>query len=132
MKATYKDIRESFYTFSGKASDAARQLAFAGIAVVWLFNKPRDAAILLPGALLVALFFFVTALALDLIHYAVGSLIWDELTKRHAGQPDDTEIAISMWRDACISTFFVLKLVAVFAGYAILILHLHGIIRSAG
>ena len=32
------DYRETYYEFSGKASDVTRQLAFAGIAIVWIFK----------------------------------------------------------------------------------------------
>jgi hypothetical protein len=35
---TVEGYRQDFYDFSGKASDASRQLAFAAIAVIWLFK----------------------------------------------------------------------------------------------
>jgi hypothetical protein len=38
MKKTVEDYRKTSYEFSGKASDASRQLAFAAIAVIWLFK----------------------------------------------------------------------------------------------
>ena len=36
---TVEDYRQTFYEFSGKVSDITRQLAFAAIAVIWLFKK---------------------------------------------------------------------------------------------
>lgn len=35
---TLSDYLASYYELSGKASDVSRQLAFAGIAVIWVFH----------------------------------------------------------------------------------------------
>jgi hypothetical protein len=34
-----QDYRNDFYLFSGKASDISRQLAFAAIAIIWIFKR---------------------------------------------------------------------------------------------
>ena len=40
--------RADFYTYSGKASDLSRQLAFAGIALIWLFKKDDAGRLSIP------------------------------------------------------------------------------------
>jgi len=40
-----QDYRDDFYTYSGKASDISRQLAFAGIAIIWIFKKEVPATV---------------------------------------------------------------------------------------
>jgi hypothetical protein len=69
--------RDTFYFFTGKVSDISRQLAFAGIAIIWIFKKdvpgtgltvPRE--LLLPGV------FIVLALGFDLLQYCIATVIW--------------------------------------------------------
>ena len=69
-----KDYSERFAAFTSKASEVNRQLALAGIAVVWIFGN--SATQLIEPALVKPLFFFLLTLALDLLHYLVGSIIW--------------------------------------------------------
>jgi hypothetical protein len=67
-------------TSSGKASDSARSLAFAGVAIVWLFkNSGPDQPI--PTVLIAPLAVFALALALDLFHYAVSAALWGGFTR---------------------------------------------------
>ena len=46
---TLKDYRADFYTFTGKASDITRQLAFAGIALIWIFKTDRTGTFRYPS-----------------------------------------------------------------------------------
>lgn len=69
--------RECYYSHSGNASTVARQIAFAGIAVVWVFNRPLvDRTINLPGDLIGALLLLCVALALDLMQYIFSTATW--------------------------------------------------------
>jgi hypothetical protein len=68
--------REAYYTHSGKASDVARSLAFAGIAVAWLFRTGEGAAARLDSKFLPAVLFLVIALALDLLQYVSQAFVW--------------------------------------------------------
>ena len=68
--------RETFYTYSGKASDLTRQLAFAGIAVIWLFKKEPVQGLTIPHELIFPGLLIVTCLAFDLAQYGLGSLLW--------------------------------------------------------
>lgn len=70
------EARDIYYDRSGLASSSARQLAFAGIGIVWVLStegviSPQA----LPG-LRLPLLVFVVALALDLLQYYGASLMW--------------------------------------------------------
>ena len=74
---TVEDYRKDFYEFSGKASDITRQLAFAAIAVIWLFKTDAPTGeITIPPALILPGILIVASLAADLLQYVAASLIW--------------------------------------------------------
>lgn len=96
------DYRSDYYAFTGKASEIVRQLALAGIAVVWLLKGTAPvlpnaqavaplAEIRLPLGLLLPSIGFLVALACDLAQYVVAAIIWRhyyrELESREL--PDD-------------------------------------------
>ena len=71
-----KDCRETFYEFSGKLSDNARKLAFAGIAIVWIFKQEENGSYTIPDALKTAMLMFVVSLSLDLLQYIYQTIVW--------------------------------------------------------
>jgi thiamine transporter ThiT len=85
---TVEGYWQDFYEFSGKASDINRQLAFAAIAVIWLFKTDTpNGQITIPHDLIWPGILIVAALAADLLQYVAGSLIWGSyaryLERRH-------------------------------------------------
>ncbi len=82
-----QDYREFFDSFSGKASDVSRQLAFAEIAIVWTFavGKENDKKIL--DDMLWPAIALVAFLATDFLQYASASVVWGvyyrHLERRH-------------------------------------------------
>ena len=64
------EIRDAYYEASGTVSDISRQLAFAGIAVIWVL-KVGDGSGGIPfsSELVIPLYCFVSALGLDLLQY---------------------------------------------------------------
>ena len=68
-----KTIRDTYYGFSAEASKAARALALAGIAIVWVFTKETQSV---PEPLLWPLGLFVATLAMDWLHYFTSALMW--------------------------------------------------------
>jgi hypothetical protein len=74
-------IRERYSYYSGKASDIVRQLAFAGIALVWLFKTEIKGQWGIPTELFPAAGLIVLTLSLDFLQYAAGSLIWAAYNK---------------------------------------------------
>ena len=70
------DCRETFYEFSGKLSDNARKLAFAGIAIVWIFKQGENSLYTIPDPLKAVMLMFVISLSLDLLHYIWQTIVW--------------------------------------------------------
>jgi len=129
---------------STKASDVARQLGFAGIALVWVFKTAAQdtpvipAELYLPGALI------MVGLALDLLQYAVttGALQYlfrkkeRELRKKvSADNPGlDLEKRLKLVREKeftipyevnwAASLFFWGKILAISSGYVFLVVFL--------
>lgn len=91
---TLKDARGAYDYFSGKLSDLVRQLSFAGIAVVWMFRTQVD-KMPFDDRLMAPLKFLVSALALDLFHYILASLIWSRYAhcREKDGIKDSDEIS---------------------------------------
>jgi hypothetical protein len=83
--------------FTGKLSENARQLSFAGIGSVWVFSGGTAASLTvlhIPTTFLVAGLAFVTALAFDFLQYVCGGAAWSwfrrkmELEITENNQPD--------------------------------------------
>jgi hypothetical protein len=69
------DVRSAYEELTGTASSLVRQLAFAGIGLIWAFRLPSGER-LLPGELVFPAFTIVAALSLDFVQYVVQGLSW--------------------------------------------------------
>jgi hypothetical protein len=118
-------IEKDFYEFSGKASEISRQLAFAAIAVIWLFKTdmptghptiPHD--LIVPGILIIA------ALAIDLLQYITATVTWRlyyrHLEKKHIARVSEH----SKWLELPIWGLFGIKIVLVIVAYIFILLFL--------
>jgi hypothetical protein len=90
-----EDTRKAYQEYSKAASDVTRELAFAGIAVIWIFRITNAASGVpgIPATLHLPLVLFVVALGLDLLHYATGTVIWGtfgRFKERQEGVTRDT------------------------------------------
>jgi hypothetical protein len=119
------EVRSTYYEDSATASTVARQLSFAGIAVIWVFSGGAVAA---TGRFAVSTDFFragfclVIALALDFLQYVSRSLIWGWLgrAKEVKGMDPESEIVVSRVVNWPALAFFWLKLLAVVVAYGLL------------
>jgi hypothetical protein len=116
------DYRKVYEDFSGKLSDVARQLAFAGIALIWLFkvdSKPgqRIPPDLLPPAALLAMGLFC-----DLLQYVFGTVIWQRFHRKHEklrkSEAKDTALEAPWYYPIPINIAFLLKIVSIITGLA--------------
>lgn len=73
------DYQKTYHDYSAKASDVARQLAFAGIGLVWVFKTQEGAKTGIPSGLLLPLALFALALAFDLLQYIAATVVWGTL-----------------------------------------------------
>jgi len=121
MKLT--EYRNDFYTYSGKASDLNRQLAFAGIAVIWLFKKDSSGELTIPRDLVFPGMFIVVSLILDMLHYCVASVTWRLFyrSKEKAGVNEEIEITHSVWLERPMWFLFLAKVAFVVLAYILIL-----------
>lgn len=122
--------REQYYSHSGKASDVARQLAFAGLGVIWIFKTSgADGVARVPAGLVCPAALIAAALGCDCLHYASASLFWGvfqrsmerELQRsRLLGRTLPEEFSAPRWINWPAIGFFGAKFLLLIAGYAFL------------
>jgi hypothetical protein len=117
--------RDTYDYYSSQASNNTRQLAFAGIAVIWLFKIGDDSKPLIPPELVLPLGLLVLTLAFDLLHYVAGTVVWGIVGRlkecRYSGEEEDPDFPASRFINHPTILFFSLKLVAVFLAYYFLL-----------
>jgi hypothetical protein len=118
-----QDARENYYTLSGKASDVARQLAFAGLALIWVFKTSQGAGLsLVPPPLFPPALMFAVTLALDLLQYVAAAMVWgiyhfvQERTRK-----DEDEFDAPLLINVPALFFFWAKFLVLAGGYALII-----------
>jgi hypothetical protein len=119
-----KDVRDAYYTQSGKASDVSRQLSLAGIAIIWVFSGggvSTGAAVHIPRDLTFAGLILVVALAADFLQYAWASGAWGIFNRiKEQTVKENADFEAPPWLNYPTLTFFWGKLVLVAAAYALL------------
>lgn len=73
---TLERSQEAYRELSGTASTVSRHLAFAGIALIWIFKVNCGSQQKVPAELVLPAIFIVLALACDLLQYVVSAAIW--------------------------------------------------------
>lgn len=128
MKKALSDFLEDTKEFSSKASDVSRQLAFAGIAVVWIYKNPDSSPTIVKPELVLPLLLWVISLGLDLIQYFFASLSWyiffhikQYLFNNNKLKKTD-DITAPYWLDFVITGFFIVKIAVNIWAYIELIL----------
>jgi quinol-cytochrome oxidoreductase complex cytochrome b subunit len=119
---------DKYHEFSAKASEVNRQLAFAGFAVMWLFggNVQHQPVLshefVLPGILLTG------ALALDLLQYVTGAIIWKVFHRLHErrGEKQTRDVSAPLAPSYILAAFFVTKILLVIFAYILILEQLGG------
>lgn len=113
-----EDSRNNYYTNSGSLSAVCRQLAMAGIAVVWIFVQKESGKVSIPAELISPLVFFICGLALDLLQYMYSSAAWgivNRVMEIRLDEDDDFKVnRIINWPT---NLFFWAKSISVIIGY---------------
>lgn len=126
-KKTVDDYKKDYEYFTGKASEISRNLAFAGIAIIWIFKiTSKDGSLEIPSLLITPLIWLVITLALDLSQYISGGLIWLiyyrfkewQIKKSKISANDDIKAPAIL--PAIIHFFYLSKLVAIVVAYIFL------------
>jgi len=118
------DFRETYYEFSGKASEAARKLAFAGIAVVWIFKSSDSPSPKIPIDLYLPTGLLVLTLAFDLLQYVSATIIWGVFQWKEERKlnniNDDPELGAHPLCKLPQNVFFLLKIITITLAYIFL------------
>ena len=122
MKRKLKDITDDFYAFSKMASTISRQLALAGIAIIWFFKiatPDHPDQIQLNSELVSILRLLVVSLLLDFCHAFIPTFIYgiSDLYHRSKGKKDDDEIKFSEIWTIPDWIFFILKIIFLVCAY---------------
>jgi hypothetical protein len=125
------DAQENYEYFSGKASEVARQLSLAGVAVIWVFRGESKGGVGIPNGLIVSGLCFCLALAFDLLHYVAGTIAWGTFHRFHetrlASHAKDPVLTAPPFINWTQTTLFILKLAAVGYGYVLVLRFLIGL-----
>jgi hypothetical protein len=121
-----KDARDNYYFYSGKTSDLVRQLALAGIAVIWIFKFDVQGIPKIPEALSLPLTLIVLGLSFDLLQYVLATTIWGifQRKKELSGIDEETAFLAPEQFNWPAITCFVLKTVSVMVAYGYLLAYL--------
>ena len=106
--------------FTGKMSDVCRQLAFAGIALIWILGLGEDANATLPQPLIFPALVLVVCLGLDAAQYAVASASWGifhRIKEQEDGVTAETEFTAPSWINWAGLVLFWGKIVALAIAY---------------
>lgn len=96
---TLKEIRKAYEELSGKASEICRQLGYAGIGIIWIFNTNKD-GIAIPEQFYLPLILICLSLTLDLAGYVINTVIWYTVylfNHKKNVSDDDRDIKDSEW-----------------------------------
>lgn len=121
------DIKAEYHFYTGKVSDLARQLAFAGIAVIWIFKVDEKGAPKIPHPMLAPTAALVLSLLFDFLQYTFGAIAYHirfetaERRKKKYKLPADQEFKVSrrlVLRP--MDVLFYLKAICVVIAYVLL------------
>jgi hypothetical protein len=136
--STLAEVKSARDGFTKQLSDGVRQLAFAGIAVIWVLKtEPLKSGIAFDKFLYYPLGMFVLSLGCDLMHYLWASAVWDN-AYRILSKTRELSDSADVPRGWTIPTrvFFWAKAIAAIIGYSLLFwficTHLAVASRSAG
>lgn len=117
---TIKEGYEAADYYSGKSSEINRQLALAGIAIIWVFKGDVAGELIVPITLVPAGLLLIIGLAVDLLHYVIAGEVWKRvtITNEQAGM---AEFTVKPWVNKFGDVLYWVKIVATVIAYGFLI-----------
>ena len=122
------DIRKAYEDLSGSLSKYNRQLAFAGIGIIWLFRTTEaNGSTSIDPEMLNPIFCLVISFAFDILQYLWLSLYWYVyyLYKYEKGSTEDEEMSEPEWPNMIAWGMFTIKVSAMMSAYINLGLYLY-------
>lgn len=114
------EIREAYEELSGLLSKFNRQLAFAGIGIIWLFRTTdTSGATSIDNGLLPPVMCLVISFGFDIFQYFWQSYTWYIYYwfKRHQDIAEDDDVNEPEWPNVIAWLMFTIKVAAVIAAY---------------
>lgn len=122
-----EQYKKEAHEFQGLASGLVRQLALAGIALIWIFKIDKPIEHLLPNECYWPLLLFILALSFDFLQYFVPSIIWI-IFFRHHEKKNNGNVEIELKANEIYSYpgyfFYILKVLLLFLGYILIVKYL--------
>lgn len=120
-------IREAYEELSGKLSSIVRQLAFAGIGIIWIFRMTNsDNSISISKDFSLPLILLVLTLILDVLQYFISTVIWHSfyhINYRKNPNEDREMNENESWNIPCWVIFY-FKVVVLITAYIFLFIYL--------
>lgn len=118
-KSNLSEFKEDYYLFTGKLSDINRQIAFAGIALIWVFKKGSDLDFQIDNKLILPAILIVCALAFDIFQYIYQSIVWSIFytLKNRKYKSEDKKIKSPEYLNYPAWFFFSIKVILVLIAY---------------
>lgn len=122
------DYKTVYEEASSKVSDLTRQMALAGIAIIWIFRQPDLNGKIICSELVPPLIFFVASLSLDILQYIYKTIAWwiffriNELKKKR--KDIDPPIQANPVMNLPTWSFFFLKVVCLIIAYILIFIFL--------
>jgi hypothetical protein len=125
------ELRDAYYKSTDKVSELVRNLAFAGIAVVWILRTGDSGGIKYSNELLWPLSLCVAALSSDLLQYLYKSAVWGGLNNYHWRKQhnNDADVTVSGYWNWLAVFLFWAKAVLVVVAYGKLLNFLYWQLR---
>lgn len=120
------EYKETYEMFTGKLSDINRQIAFAGLAIIWVFKQTNGMQISICNDLVLPSIFLAVALGCDMIHYIYQSFAWAIFygNKEREGISEDEDIDAPRWINIASWLLFCSKILSVIIAYVLIIKYL--------
>lgn len=118
-KSKLSEFKEDYYHFTGKLSDINRQIAFAGIALIWVFKKGKELDFQIDDELILPSILIVCALAFDIFQYIYQSITWSIFytIKNRKYKTEDKKLKSPEYLNYPAWFFFSVKVILVLVAY---------------
>ena len=121
-----RQLKKDYEDLSGAASEGGRKLAFAGIALVWIFKSGAERAYRIPAELYWPTALIMSSLAADFLQYVLSTTILYACFRRRERDTSvnsSTEFQLNHWANLPGWTLWTVKLVLVAAAWLLLLLY---------
>jgi hypothetical protein len=125
-----KEAYEMSVDTAGKSSEINRQLALAGIAIIWVFKQDKAGRQSIPFDLFLPGLLIIISLALDLLQHVVKSELVRHFAKK--AEKSGQTVVFPSWQGKVVDGVYWTKLICTTAAYILLGIYLADHLFNAG